>query len=95
MPWVRRHFGYCSRVTGTRSARASTGKCRSTELNGKAPGRPASRIPLDEVFAAFRSTDLQTAQGAVSPELQSLIRDLEEARQARIGNTTIADLMPK
>jgi membrane protein len=65
------------------------------DREGFIPGRPASRIPLDEVLAAFRSTDLQAAQGAVSPELQALIHDLEESRQARIGDTTIADLMPK
>ena len=49
----------------------------------------------DEVLAAFRSTDLQAAKGAVSPELQALIRDLEDSRQARVGSTTIADLMPR
>jgi membrane protein len=65
------------------------------DREGFIPGRSASRIPLDEVLAIFRSTDLQTAQGAASPELQSLIHDLEESRQARIGDTTIADLMPK
>jgi len=65
------------------------------DREGFIPGRPANRISLDEVLAAFRSTDFQTAQGTVSTELQSLIHDLEESRQARIGNTTIADLMPK
>ncbi len=65
------------------------------DREGFIPGRNAGRIYLDEVLAAFRSTDLQAAQGAVSPELQALIQDLEESRQARIGNTTIADLMPK
>ena len=65
------------------------------DREGFIPGRPPSRITLEEVLTAFRSTDLQTAQGAVSVELQSLIRDLEESRQARIGTTTIADLMPK
>jgi DNA-binding IscR family transcriptional regulator len=65
------------------------------DREGFIPGRPASRISLDEVLAAFRSTDLQTAQGTVSPELQALIRDLEESRRARVGSTTLADLMPK
>jgi membrane protein len=65
------------------------------DREGFIPGRPADRISLEEVLAAFRSTDFQTAQGTVSAELQSLIHDLEESRQARIGNTTIADLMPK
>ena len=65
------------------------------DREGFIPGRPASRISLDEVLAAFRSSDLQTAQGTVSPELQALIHDLDESRQARVGSTTIADLMPK
>jgi hypothetical protein len=47
------------------------------------------------VLTAFRATDMQTAQGTTSPGLQALIHDLEESRQARIGGTTIADLMPK
>ena len=65
------------------------------DREGFIPGRPASRIALDEVLAAFRSTDLETAQGATSPELAALISDLEAARKARIGETTLADLLPK
>ena len=65
------------------------------DRDGFIPGRPASRIPLDEVLAAFRSTDLEAAEGNTAPELATLIRDLEESRKARIGNTTIADLLPK
>jgi len=47
------------------------------------------------VLAAFRSTDLEAAPGSTSPTLAALIEDLEEARQARIGGITIAELMPK
>jgi len=65
------------------------------DRDGFIPGRPASRIPLDEVLAAFRSTDLEAAEGNTAPELATLIHDLEESRKARIGNTTIADLLPK
>jgi membrane protein len=65
------------------------------DREGFIPGRPANRIPLDEVLAAFRSTDLEAAQGHTAPELAALIADLEEARKVRIGNTTIADLLPK
>lgn len=65
------------------------------DREGFIPGRPASRIALDDVLAAFRATDLQAAQGTTSPALESLIRELEEARKARVGATTIADLMPK
>ena len=65
------------------------------DRDGFIPGRPASRISLDEVLAAFRSTDLEAAEGNTAPELATLIRDLEESRKARIGNTTIADLLPK
>ena len=65
------------------------------DREGFIPGRTASRITLDEVLAVFRSTDLEMAEGATSPELQTLIRDLEKSRQARIGSVTIAELMPK
>jgi membrane protein len=65
------------------------------DREGFIPGRPASNISLDEVLTAFRSTDLEAAQGKTAPELSSLIRDLEESRKARIGNTTIADLLPR
>jgi membrane protein len=65
------------------------------DREGFIPGRPASRIPLDEVLSAFRSTDLEAAEGKTAPELAALISDLEEARKARVGNTTIADLLPK
>jgi membrane protein len=65
------------------------------DREGFIPGRTAARIRLDEVLAAFRSTDLEAAQGKTSPELASLIQDLDESRKARIGDTTIADLLPK
>jgi membrane protein len=65
------------------------------DREGFIPGRTANRISLEEVLAAFRSTDVQTAQGAVSPALQGLIDDLEKTRQERIAGKTIADLMPK
>lgn len=65
------------------------------DREGFIPGRPASRITLDEVMAAFRSTDLETAQGTTSPELAALIADLEARRKERIGNTNLADLLPR
>src|SRR5664279_951811 len=65
------------------------------DREGFIPGRTANRISLEEVLAAFRSTDVQTAQGAVAPALQGLIDDLEKTRQERIAGKTIADLMPK
>jgi membrane protein len=65
------------------------------DREGFIPGRTANRISLEEVLAAFRSTDVQIAHGAVSPVLQGLIDDLEKARQDRIAGKTIADLIPK
>jgi membrane protein len=65
------------------------------DKEGFIPGRPPAGITLQDVLTAFRSTDLETAQGATSPVLAELIKDLEEARRGRIGATTIADLMPK
>lgn len=64
------------------------------DREGFIPGRPASCISLDEVLAAFRSTDLDTAHGTTSPALAALISDLEGARKTRIGATTLADLLP-
>jgi membrane protein len=65
------------------------------DREGFIPGRPASKITLDEVLTAFRSTDLEAAQGKTSTELATLIADLESARKQRIGTTTLADLLPK
>ena len=65
------------------------------DKEGFIPGRAADRISLQDVLAAFRSTDLETTPGSTSPELATLIKDLEDARQARIGAITIAELMPK
>jgi DNA-binding IscR family transcriptional regulator len=64
------------------------------DREGFIPGRPAARITLDEVLAAFRSTDIATAPAGAWPAFQTLIRDLEESRKARIGSTSIADLLP-
>jgi len=65
------------------------------DREGFIPGRPASRIALDEVLAAFRFSDLEAAAGETPPALASLIHDLDESRKARIGQTTLADLLPK
>jgi DNA-binding IscR family transcriptional regulator len=65
------------------------------DREGLIPGRPAARIALDEVLAAFRATDFEAAPADTSPELARLIHDLEESRKARIGATSIADLLPK
>jgi membrane protein len=65
------------------------------DREGFIPGRPANRISLDEVLGAFRFSDLEAAEGDTPPALESLIHDLEEARRARIGQTTLADLLPK
>ncbi|HEY2903214.1 MAG TPA: YhjD/YihY/BrkB family envelope integrity protein [Polyangia bacterium] len=64
------------------------------DLNGYIPARPASTISLDDVLGAFRSTDVEIAEGATSPALQALIADLEEGRHRRIAGVTIADLLP-
>jgi membrane protein len=65
------------------------------DKEGFIPGRAAGTISLQDVLAAFRSTDLETAPGTTSPTLAALIKDLEDARQTRIGAITIAELMPK
>jgi membrane protein len=65
------------------------------DINGYIPGRAAGTIALEEVLAAFRSTDVEIAQGTTSPALLSLVADLEEARRHRIQGITIASLAPK
>ncbi len=64
------------------------------DINGYIPGRAASTIPVEEVLSAFRSTDLEIAQGATSPALRELVEGLDETRHRRIAGMTIADLMP-
>lgn len=64
------------------------------DKQGFIPGRPARTIPIADVFAAFRSTDVETAQGATSPALSSLIADIDEARRARIEGLTLFDVLP-
>jgi membrane protein len=95
---LSREFGLSSEVIDRIAARLRA-KGLLAEVTGDREGfilgRTANRITLDEVLTAFRATDMQTAQGTTSPGLQALIHDLEESRRARIGGTTIADLMPK
>jgi membrane protein len=64
------------------------------DLQGYIPGRAANAISLDDVLAVFRATDLEIAHGSTSPELQSLVVEIEETRRRRIAGVTIADLMP-
>ncbi len=63
------------------------------DINGYIPGRAASTIALDEVLAAFRSTDVELAEGATAPALTELVHELDETRRRRIAGLTIADLM--
>ena len=65
------------------------------DINGYVPGRPATTIPLDEVLAAFRSSDIEIAHGATAPEFVKLVEELEDGRKRLIAGVTIADLMPK
>jgi membrane protein len=64
------------------------------DLNGYVPARPAASIPLDEVLAAFRSSDIELAHGATAPVFAKLVEELEDGRRRRIAGVTIADLMP-
>jgi membrane protein len=64
------------------------------DINGYIPGRAASSITLEDVLAAFRSTDIEIAHGAVSPALATLVAELEEGRRRRIAGVTISDLLP-
>jgi membrane protein len=64
------------------------------DKQGLIPGRATHAISVGDILAAFRSTDLETAKGTMSPALAALVRDLEEARRMRIDGMTLADLLP-
>jgi membrane protein len=81
------------RIVARLKARGLIAEVRG-DINGYIPGRAASTIPVDEVLGAFRSTDLEIAQGATSTALRELVEELDETRRRRIAGLTIADLMP-
>jgi membrane protein len=64
------------------------------DMNGYVPARPASSIPLQEVLAAFRSSDIEIAHGATAPAFVKLVEELDEGLRRKIAGVTIADLMP-
>jgi len=64
------------------------------DINGYIPARPATSIHLDEVLAAFRSSDIEIAHGATAPAFVKLVGELEDGRRRRIAGVTIAELMP-
>ena len=65
------------------------------DINGYIPGRAASSITLESVLSAFRSSDVELAEGTTSPTLRALVADLEDTRKKRTQGLTIADLMPE
>ncbi len=65
------------------------------DINGYIPGRAADSITLEDVLGAFRSTDVEIAQGATAPALRALVADLDENRRKRIKGLTIADIYPR
>jgi membrane protein len=81
------------RVVARLKLRGLIGEVRG-DINGYIPARPAATIHLDEVLAAFRSSDIEIAHGATAPSFVKLVGELEEGRRRRIAGVTIADLMP-
>jgi membrane protein len=81
------------RVVARLKARGLIAEVRG-DINGYVPARPAASIHLDEVLAAFRSSDIEIAHGATAPTFVKLVGELEEGRRRRIAGVTIADLMP-
>jgi len=65
------------------------------DLNGYIPARAAGSISLDEVLRAFRSSDLEIADGHTSLRLRRLVAELDQQRAKRTAGVTIADLMPR
>jgi membrane protein len=80
-------------ITARLKARGLIAEVRG-DINGYIPGRAASTIALDDVLTAFRSSDIEIADGATSPALAALVSELEETRRRRIAGVTIADLLP-
>ncbi|MBC8132051.1 MAG: YihY family inner membrane protein [Deltaproteobacteria bacterium] len=64
------------------------------DINGYIPGRAANTITLDDVLGAFRSSDIELAEGTASDALRSLVSDLDVARKKRTHGLTIADVLP-
>jgi membrane protein len=81
------------RVVARLKQRGLIGEVRG-DINGYVPTRPAATIQLDEVLAAFRSSDIELAHGATAPAFAKLVSELEDGRRRRIAGVTIADLMP-
>jgi membrane protein len=65
------------------------------DINGYIPGRAANTITLEDVLGAFRSSDIELAEGTTSVRLRTLVGDLEETRKQRTQGLTIADLFPE
>jgi membrane protein len=65
------------------------------DKQGFIPGRAATAITVADVLGCFRSTDLEAAEGATSPALATLIRDLQADRLKRIEGLTVADLVAR
>ena len=57
------------RVVARLKQRGLIGEVRG-DINGYIPARPAATIRLEEVLAAFRSSDIEIAHGATSPALR-------------------------
>ena len=65
------------------------------DKQGFIPGRAATAVTVADVLDAFRSTDLEAADGLTSPALATLISDLQSDRRQRIQGITIAELVPR
>jgi membrane protein len=94
---LARDFGISSDVVGRLAERLKqrglVAEVRG-DKEGLIPTRAPSAITVSEILAAFRSSDLEIAPGALSPALAGLIQDLEEARRKRIEGMTLAELLP-
>ena len=69
------------RVVARLKARGLIAEVRG-DLNGYVPGRAAATIQLDEVLAAFRSTDVEIAHGTTSPRVAAARRGARRGAQA-------------
>jgi len=86
--------GAVDRIVGRLKTRGLVAEVHG-DINGYIPGRAATSITLDEVLRAFRSSDLEIAEGDTSLRLRRLVADLEQQRAQRTAGLTIADLVPR
>lgn len=67
----------------------------SGDKRGLIPTRASRLVPLTDVLQAFRTSDMDLADGPTASVFVTLIADLERSRKQRIDGLTVADVLPE